>query len=81
MWKASEPQSEQHVESMESPTLPVEQTLPKPADDNTTMDKKQALTRNNLNFASSMVRDQKIYVPSAQSCQDQSHTGPESCGG
>jgi hypothetical protein len=28
-----------------------------------------------------MVRDQKIYVPSAQSCQDQSHTGPESCGG
>jgi hypothetical protein len=41
MWKESEPQVEQHVESMDSPTLPVEQTLSKPAKDSSSMDKKQ----------------------------------------
>jgi hypothetical protein len=56
-WEESEPQVERHVESMDGPTLPLEQTLSEPeqhmksAAEDTTMDKKQALTSKNLNNA------------------------------
>jgi hypothetical protein len=58
VWEESEPQVEGHVESMDGPTLLVEQTLSEPehaksasAAEDTPMDEKQASTSNSLNNA------------------------------